>query len=83
MAPLPLLSPWLATPVAFLAGAAVASGVAIAQQPNMQNALDSLLSAQSSLQMAAPNKGGHRDRAIGLVNQAIEEVRLGIAFAAN
>jgi hypothetical protein len=83
MASRPPISRWLTVSAAFLAGAAVASGVAIAQQPNMQNALDSLLSAQSSLQMAAPNKGGHRDRAIGLVNQAIEEVRLGIAFAAN
>ncbi|WP_216907443.1 hypothetical protein [Synechococcus sp. CCY 0621] len=83
MAPRPPISCGLTVSAAFLAGAAVASGVAIAQQPNMQNALDSLLSAQSSLQMAAPNKGGHRDRAIGLVNQVIEEVRLGIAFAAN
>ncbi len=83
MAPRPLSSRWLAVPAAFLAGVAVSSGVAIAQQPNMQNALDSLLSAQSSLQMAAPNKGGHRDRAIALVNQAIAEVRAGIAFAAN
>jgi hypothetical protein len=68
---------------AFLAGAAVASGVAIAQQPNMQNALNALFSARSSLQMAAPNKGGHRDRAITLVNQAIAEVEAGIAYAGN
>ena len=43
---------------------AVSSGVAIAQQPNMQSTLDSLLSAQSSLQLAAPSKGGRREWAI-------------------
>jgi hypothetical protein len=78
-----LLSRWLSVSAAFLAGAAVASGVAIAQQPNMQNALNALFSARSSLQMAAPNKGGHRDRAINLVNQAIAEVEAGISYAAN
>ncbi|MCP9930306.1 hypothetical protein KBY82_05865 [Cyanobium sp. AMD-g] len=78
-----LISPWLATPAAFLAGVAVSSGVAIAQQPNMQNALNALFSARSSLQMATPNKGGHRDRAINLVNQAIAEVQAGIAYAGN
>jgi len=77
------LSRWMSVSAAFLAGAAVASGVAIAQQPNMQNALNALFSARSSLQMAAPNKGGHRDRAINLVNQAIAEVEAGIAYAAN
>jgi len=83
MAPRPPLSPWLATPAAFLAGALVSGGVAVAQQPNMQNALNALFSARSSLQMATPNKGGHRDRAINLVNQAIAEVEAGIAYAAN
>ncbi|KAF0653391.1 hypothetical protein L107_07358 [Cyanobium sp. Copco_Reservoir_LC18] len=75
--------PWLATTVAFLAGAVVASGVAVAQQPNMQNALNALFNARSSLQMATPNKGGHRDQAITLVNQAIAEVEAGIAYAGN
>jgi hypothetical protein len=83
LAPRPFASGWLAVPAAFLAGAVVASGVAVAQQPNMQNALNALFSARSSLQMAAPNKGGHRDRAITLVNQAIAEVEAGIAYAGN
>ena len=83
MAPRPFASRWLAVPAAFLAGVAVSSGVAIAQQPNMQNALNALFSARSSLQMATPNKGGHRDRAIALVNQAIAEVEAGIAYAGN
>ena len=34
------------------------------------------------LAKATPNKGGHRERALGLVDQAIAEVRAGIAFAA-
>ena len=32
-------------------------------------------------QAATPNKGGHRERAMGLIDQAIGEVRAGIAFA--
>lgn len=83
MAPRLLLTPWLATPAAFFAGVLVASGAAVAQQPNMQNALNALFSARSSLQMAAPNKGGYRERAISLVNQAIAEVEAGMAFAGN
>ncbi len=78
-----LLSLSLAATGAFLAGLAVASGTASAQQPSIRNALDSLLSAQASLQQAAPNKGGHREQALSLVNQAIVQVRAGIAFAAN
>jgi hypothetical protein len=31
---------------------------------------------------ARPNKGGHRDRALVLVSQAIAQVKAGIAFAA-
>jgi len=31
---------------------------------------------------ARPNKGGHRDRALALVSQAIAQVQAGIAFAA-
>lgn len=31
---------------------------------------------------ARPNQGGHRDRALALVSQAIAQVKAGIAFAA-
>ena len=55
---------------------------AIAAQPNMQDALRSLNAALRSLEKAAPNKGGHRARAMSLVEQAIQEVRAGIAYAA-
>ncbi|MEQ9619457.1 MAG: hypothetical protein RIG61_09820 [Deltaproteobacteria bacterium] len=50
-------------------------------QPNMEQALGSLHSARVSLEVSSPDKGGHRVRALELVNQAIEQVRLGIEFA--
>jgi hypothetical protein len=52
-----------------------------AKQPNMQAALASLTSARTQLQKAAANKGGHRVKAIELINQAIVEVQAGIAAA--
>ena len=55
---------------------------AVAAQPNMQEALRALNAALRSLQRAEPNKGGHRARAMALVEQAIQEVRAGIAYAA-
>jgi hypothetical protein len=53
-----------------------------ANQPNMQAALNQLAAARASLVRAAHNKGGHRVKAIGLIDQAIAEVRLGIAAGA-
>jgi len=41
-----------------------------------------LQSARAELAQATPNKGGHRERALALIDQAIGEVRAGIAFAA-
>ncbi len=52
-----------------------------ANQPLMQSALGSLISAKRSLTNAVANKGGHRVAAIGFVDQAISEVRLGMAAA--
>ena len=63
-------------------GAIVAAGGREAQasnQPNMDAALGYLQQAKSSLQQATHNKGGHRVRAINLVDQAIAQVRRGIA----
>jgi hypothetical protein len=68
--------------VAFGVGALLSAGVAVAQQPNMENALSQLQAARDSLLAARPNKGGHRDRALALVSQAIVQVQAGIAFAA-
>ena len=68
-----------------LLGTAVAAsmgiGYAIGAQPHMNESIAFLQSARGELQVATPNKGGHRERAIGLIDQAIGEVRAGIAFA--
>ncbi len=50
-------------------------------QPNMEQALGDLHAARISLEVSSPDKGGHRVRALELVNQAITQVRLGIYFA--
>ena len=47
-------------------------------QPHMQRALELLRDAKSNLEAATSDKGGHRVRAIGFVNTAIDEVRKGI-----
>lgn len=57
------------------------SQTAAAVEPNMQNALQALQSAHDWLQRATPNKGGHRERALRMVEQAINEVRAGIAYS--
>jgi hypothetical protein len=56
-------------------------GCATGGQPHMNAALDELRAARSELQSAEDNKGGHRARAIGLVDDAIAEVQAGIEFA--
>jgi hypothetical protein len=61
--------------------AGLLSQTAAAVEPNMQNALQALESAHDWLQRAIPNKGGHRERAIRLVEQAMNEVRNGIAYS--
>lgn len=51
-------------------------------QPKMQAALGALQRADASLQRASPNKGGHRERAIQLVRQAMGAVDAGMRYAA-
>jgi hypothetical protein len=58
-------------------------GYALAQQPHMDAALRMLVDARAELARAEPNKGGHRERALALIDQAIGQVREGIAFAAH
>ncbi len=58
----------------------VAIAGAVPDQPHMQAARSSLQTAKSELQKATPDKGGHRVKAIALVNSAIAEVNAGIAF---
>ncbi len=56
-------------------------GEALAAQPHMRAALESLRTARSELDMAEHNKGGHRVEAIRLVDQAIHEVEQGMEDA--
>ena len=48
-------------------------------QPNMKAALSHLEKAEAALKRATDDKGGHRVKAIGLVNEAIEQTKKGIA----
>lgn len=50
------------------------------KQPHMKAALQSLNQAKNQLEKATPDKGGHRAKAIELVDQAIGEVKEGIEF---
>ncbi len=68
-------------PVFFKIPLKVGVGYAIGAQPHMNESIALLQSARGELQAATPNKGGHRERAMGLIDQAIAEVRAGIAFA--
>ena len=52
-----------------------------AYQGNMERALSALGAAMESLQAATPNKGGHRERAMRLIEHAMGEVQAGIDFA--
>jgi len=68
-----------------LLGAVIAAsmgiGYAIGAQPHMTETIGLLQSARAELAAAIPNKGGHRERGLALIDQAIAEVRAGIAFA--
>jgi len=60
---------------------AFASTPTLAYQGNMERALSALEAALQSLQAATPNKGGHRERAMRLIEHAMGEVQAGIDFA--
>jgi hypothetical protein len=66
----------LAAPALALSGLS-----AEAYQGNMERAFSALGAALQSLQAATPNKGGHRERAMRLVEHAMGEVPAGIDFA--
>jgi hypothetical protein len=61
----------------------VCIGQAMADQPHMVNALNSLVAARDELVVASRNKGGHRVEALRLTNAAIAEVQAGMADAAD
>lgn len=52
-----------------------------AYQGNMERALSALLAAMESLKAATPNKGGHRERAMHLIERATYEAQAGIDFS--
>ena len=62
--------------VGYVAGCATGGG-----QPHMQSAMDHLRSARDELNVAEANKGGHRERALRLINDAISEVQSGMDYA--
>jgi hypothetical protein len=71
----------MAAGVAAAPALALTSTSALAYQGNMEQALSALGAAMQSLQAATPNKGGHRERAIHLIERAMGEVQAGIDFA--
>lgn len=67
--------------VAAATAVALPATAARAEQGNMDRALASLQDALQSLRQATPNKGGHKEIAVQLIEQAIGEVNAGIQFA--
>ncbi len=57
------------------------TGQVIAEQGHMDAAANNLRQAITQLNQATPNKGGHRERALGLAQQALDEVEEGIGWA--
>ncbi|HEY2323766.1 MAG TPA: hypothetical protein VGJ82_12995 [Thermoanaerobaculia bacterium] len=68
------------TLVVLLGGSFVAGHVHAAQN-RMVAARDQLRAARSELHAAVADKGGHRERAMQLIDSAIAQVDDGIAFA--
>ena len=56
------------------------AGRVFADQPHMQAALEHLRAAKQQLEVAEADKGGHRVKAIRLVDDAIVQVEKGIQF---
>lgn len=71
----------IAATVAATAAVALPATSARAEQGNMDRAIASLQDALQSLRQATPNKGGHKETAVQLIEQAIGEVNAGIRFA--
>lgn len=69
-----------AATAALLLGLGVGSYLQAEAQPHMRAALEALHSAKQSLTKADHDKGGHRAKALELVNAAIAEVEQGVRF---
>jgi len=64
--------------IALVAG--LVMGAWAERQPHMKAALEHLQKAKVQLEKAEHDKGGHRANALSLVEQAISEVKQGMAF---
>ncbi|MGD0820993.1 MAG: hypothetical protein ABSA71_09635 [Desulfomonilia bacterium] len=62
----------------FIGGAVIGFAANGMEQPHMRAALESLKDARKQLEQAEHNKGGHREKAIKLVDKAVEQVIKGI-----
>ncbi len=49
-------------------------------EPHMSAAIGHLQQAKAELEKAMPNKGGHRERAMQLVDQALQQVQEGEVY---
>ena len=50
------------------------------REPHMSAAMGHLREARAELEKSTPNKGGHRERAMKLVDEAIQQVQQGEAY---
>ncbi len=57
-----------------------AGSIAAERQPHMRGALRALTTAKAQLQQADGDKGGHREKALRLVDEAIHEVQAGVRY---
>ena len=75
-------NPWKLTSLllAGLLAASVTTSAVADRQPKMHDALRLLGKARTSLKDASDDKGGHRVKAIELVDAAIVQVEAGIKF---
>jgi hypothetical protein len=68
----------IGTSLMALAFGMLGAGTAYAFQEHMFNARNDLQQAVNELNQAEHDKGGHRQAAVGLVQQAIDQVNMGI-----
>lgn len=61
--------------------ALVGAGAVLAAQNHMENALTSLQTAQTELNAASADKGGHRNAALKDIQDAISQVKQGMEAA--
>jgi hypothetical protein len=67
---------------ALILGVVIGGTAVAATQVHMRNARTDLQSAWNELNVAYPDKAGHRVQAMNLVHQAINQVNLGIQAGA-